>query len=54
MKEYKVHMMVEYTIVADSLAEADEVADNNIYYNNLPSQAEMTDVYVVAVTKMEG
>lgn len=45
--------MVEYTIMADSLAEADEVADNNIYYNNLPSRPEMDDVYVVAVTKME-
>lgn len=53
MKEYKVHMIVEYTIMADSLAQADEVADNNIYYDNLPSRAEMDDVYVISVTRME-
>lgn len=53
MREYKVCMMIEYTIMADSLADADEVADNNIYYNNLPTLAECDDVYVLAVNEKE-
>lgn len=53
MKEYKVIMVTEYTIMADSIAEADEVADNNIYYKNLPSQAECDDIYVHAVIAKE-
>lgn len=53
MKEYKVIMVTEYTIMANSIAEADEVADNNIYYNNLPSIAECDDVYVHAVINKE-
>ena len=53
MKEYKVIMVTEYTIMANSIAEADEVADNNIYYKNLPSQAECDDIYVHAVINKE-
>lgn len=49
MQEYKVITVLEYTIMAENIAQADEVADNNIYYNNLPSLLECDDVYVHAV-----